>query len=192
MQALVRTPAPGLFAAVLLLSLPTPGRSATPDAATLDAVVEPMVKAFQVPGAAVAVVQDDKVVYLKGFGVRRRGADERVTPDTVFAIGSCTKAFTTTALAALVGDGKLAWDAPVRKHLEYFRLPDPLADREVTVRDLLCHRTGMPRHDILWYETDDLAAEVIRRYGLAKSSTSFRSTWEYANVPFTAAGEVLA
>src|SRR5205085_12388923 len=80
------------------------------------------------------------------------------------------------------------WDDPVRKHLDYFHLTDPSADRDVTVRDLLCHRTGMPRHDMLWLATADDTEEYIRAYGRAKPSTSFRSTWEYANVPFTAAG----
>src|SRR5438876_3494105 len=102
------------------------------------------------PGAAVVIVQDDRVVYLKGFGVRGLGSEAKVTPDTVFAIASCTKAFTATLVAMLADDGKLKWDDKVRDHLDWFRLSDQLADREVPLRYLLCHRTGMPRHDILW------------------------------------------
>jgi len=87
-----------------------------------------------------------------------------------------------------VDEGKLKWDDRVSDHLDLFRLSDPLADREVTFRDLLSHRTGMPRHDLLWVAYTADTPELIRRWCRAKSSTSFRSTWEYANVPFTTAG----
>src|SRR6202022_2094198 len=95
------------------------------------------------PGAAVAIVHDDELVYLKGFGVRELGGHDAVTPDTVFPISSCTKAFTTTAMAMLVDEGKMDWDDPVRKHVDYFHLKDPLADANVTLRDLVTHRTGL-------------------------------------------------
>jgi CubicO group peptidase (beta-lactamase class C family) len=164
-------------------------RAADVDTAALDKIVGEAVQAFEVPVAAVAVVQNDRVTYVKGFGVRRLGASEEVTPDTVFALASCTKAFTATGVALLVAEKKMNWDDPVRKHLDFFRLSDALADREVTIRDLLCHRTGMPRHDWLRLPLGDPDVESsIRAYGRAKPSTSFRSTWEYANIPFFAAG----
>lgn len=171
-----------------LFFLPPWTTAQEPDTKSLDTLIEKARKDFEVPGVAVAMVKDGKVVYLKGFGVRKQGAEEAVTEDTIFAIASCTKAFTATGVAMLVDGGKLAWDDPVRKHLEFFRLGDPLADRETTVRDLLCHRTGMPRHDWLWIGSGWGQEELIRRFGHAKQSTSFRSTWEYANVPFTTAG----
>src|SRR5262245_27263919 len=171
-----------------LVAFALPARAADVDVAELDKAVADAVKKFAVPGAAVAVVKDDKVVYLKGVGIRKKGEADPVTPDTVFAIASCSKAFTAAGVAMLVADGKLGWDDPVRKHLEWFRLSDPAADREVTIRDLLCHRTGMPRHDMLWAGTELPAEEYVRAFGKAKSATSFRSTWEYANVPFTTAG----
>lgn len=174
----------------LLLLAPAPARGAEFDPKPIDEAVEEAMRAFGVPGAAVVVVKDGEVVYLKGFGVREKGKPETVTPDTVFPIASCSKAFTATALAMLEDEGKLRWDDKVRDHLDYFRLSDELADREVTLRDLLCHRTGMPRHDMLWAGLSDDGAEVIRRWGRAKPSTSFRSKWEYSNVPFTAAGVV--
>ena len=130
------------------------------------------------------------MVYLKGFGVREKGKPEKVTPDTVFPIASCSKAFTATALAMLAEEGKLKWDDKVRDHLDYFRLTDELADRDVTLRDLLCHRTGMPRHDLLWSGREVDSAQVIHQWGKARPSTSFRSKWEYANVPFTTAGVI--
>ncbi|HKB06249.1 MAG TPA: serine hydrolase, partial [Gemmataceae bacterium] len=177
-----------LLSAVALFLALVPARAAEPDVAALDKLVAEAVAEFEVPGAAVAVVKDDQVVYLKGVGVRKKGDPEPVAPDTVFAIASCSKAFTATGVALLVADGKMGWDDPVRKHLDWFRLADPAADREVTVRDLLCHRTGMPRHDMLWAGTDLATEDYVRAYGKAKPSTSFRSTWEYANVPFTTAG----
>ena len=129
------------------------------------------------PRGAVAIVHDDKVIYLKGFGVRKLGEKEPVTADTVFAIASCSKAFTATGIAMLVAEGKMKWDDPVRKHVEWFHLSDPSADRDVTIRDLLCHRTGMPRHDALWASAPNSPEEYIRAFGKAKPSTSFRSTW---------------
>lgn len=176
--------------ALVLLSAATPARAADLDPKPLDDVIAKAMTEFQVPGAAVVVVQDDKVVYLKGFGVRELGSEAKVTPDTVFAIASCSKAFTATLVAMLAADGKLTWDDKVRDHLDWFRLTDELADREVTLRDLLCHRTGMPRHDMLWAGTAGDSEGVIRRWCRGKPSTSFRSTWEYSNVPFTTAGVI--
>jgi CubicO group peptidase (beta-lactamase class C family) len=188
----MRLPARFAFALTLVLGA-HPAAAADPppiDAKAIDTAVEDALKGFQAPGAAVVVVRDDKVVYLKGFGVRRLGGDERVTEDTIFPIASCTKPFTAALLAQLVDEGKLKWDDRVSDHLDLFRLSDPLADREVTFRDLLSHRTGMPRHDMLWVSYTADTPDLIRRWTRAKSSTSFRSTWEYANVPFTTAGYV--
>ncbi|MBA4064441.1 MAG: hypothetical protein C0501_12155 [Isosphaera sp.] len=179
------------LALLLFLLAPPPARAADFDAKAFDGLVEAALKDMEVPGAAVVVVKDDAVVYLKGFGVREKGKPETVTPDTVFAIASCTKAFASTLVAMLAADGKLKWDDKVHDHLDYFRLSDPAADREVTLRDLLSHRTGMPRHDMLWAGAPTWDSEaVIRRWVKAKPSTSFRSTWEYSNVPFTTAGVV--
>jgi CubicO group peptidase (beta-lactamase class C family) len=176
---------------VLLLLWPGQVHGQELDTAALDALIDKARQEHEAPGVAVALVKDGKVVYLQGFGLRKLGSDEKVTPDTIFAIASCTKAFTATGVAMLVDDGKLAWDDPVRKHLESFHLTDPLADREVTVRDLLCHRSGMPRHDWLWLGSEWNQEELIRRFGQAQRSTSFRSTWEYSNIPFTTAGYIL-
>jgi CubicO group peptidase (beta-lactamase class C family) len=173
------------------LFVPQPARAAEFDPKPIDAVVEKALKEFNAPGAAVVIIRDGEIIYLKGFGVREKGKPEKVTPDTVFPIASCSKAFTATAVAALADEGKLKWDDKVRDHLDYFRLSDELADRDVTLRDLLCHRTGMPRHDMLWAGLNTDSGEVIRRWGKAKPSTSFRSTWEYANVPFTTAGVIV-
>jgi CubicO group peptidase (beta-lactamase class C family) len=119
----------------------------------LDRIIEETRRAFDVPGIAVAVVHKDAVIYAKGFGVKELGSTAAVTTATRFAIGSTTKAFTTAAMGLLVDDGKMQWDDPVRKHVPYFRLSDPLADANVTMRDIVSHRTGLSRHDVLWYNS---------------------------------------
>ena len=107
----------------------------------------------QVPGLSIAIVHRGKLAWRRGFGVADVRSGTPVTPDTVFAIASCSKAFTAAGVGMMVADGKMSWDDPVRKHVDWFHLSDPSADREVTIRDLLCHRTGMPRHDMLWAGT---------------------------------------
>jgi CubicO group peptidase (beta-lactamase class C family) len=161
------------------------------DAKAVDALVEEALKAFQVPGAAVAIVKDDRVVYLKGHGVRELGGDQKVTPDTLFAIASVTKSFTAASVAVQVDDGKMAWDDPVRKHLDYFRLADPLANEQATLRDLLCHRTDLASHALLWADSPWGREELIRRIGRVKLSQPFRTTWQYGNFMYMAAGQAL-
>ncbi|HEY3132600.1 MAG TPA: serine hydrolase [Acidobacteriota bacterium] len=161
------------------------------DTAAIDAVVQDTMRAWDVPGASLAIVKDDRVIYLKGFGVRELGSQQPVTPDTLFAIASTTKAFTTTAMAMLVDEGKINWDDPVRKHLEFFRLADPLASENVTLRDLVCHRTGLSRNDLLWEESPWGREEILRRIGWVKLNRPFRSTYQYNNIMFLAAGEVV-
>ncbi len=155
------TPAPSIIApgwlwcvliAGPLTSLPAWGQSARPvDSSAIDNLVKQSQHAWQVPGVAVGIVKNGKVIYLKGHGLRSLAGSEAVTPDTLFPIASCTKAFTTTLLAQLVEEGKLSWDDPPSKYVPYFRLADPLADRAVTLRDLLCHRTGLSSQDWLWH-----------------------------------------
>lgn len=159
----------------------------TIDTKAIDKAAEAVRKAWKTPGMAIAVINGDDV-YTQGYGIRELGKDDLVTPDTLFAIASTTKAFTTTAIAMLVDEGKMSWDDHPRKYIPFFKLSDPVADANVTLRDLVSHRTGMPRHDGLWYNSTWSREEIVRRYGLAKPSTPFRSTYEYANIPFLAAG----
>lgn len=157
------------------------------DVKPIDAVVERALKELQAPGAAAVVVKGDEVVHLKGYGVKKLGSEAAVTPDTVFPIASCSKAFTATLLGMAIDEGRARWDDHVTDFLPGFRLADPSADREVTLRDLLCHRTGMPRHDALWAGLTNNTGELILRWTKANPSTPFRTTWEYTNVPFTTA-----
>ncbi len=162
------------------------------DEKAIDALVQKAMKAFEAPGVAVVVVRDGQVVYLKGHGVRELGKTTPVTADTLFAIASCTKAFTATAIGMLIQDGKMSWDDPVRKFLPGFRMSDPLAERETTLRDLLSHRTGVIRHDILWVVQPWDRIEFIRHSGFLKPDRPFRSEWGYNNLQYTAAGEASA
>jgi CubicO group peptidase (beta-lactamase class C family) len=179
--------APRACCFALLLPL-APAARAQPIDAAVDAVIRDGMKAWQVPGAAVAIVKDQEVVYLKGHGVRAAGGKEAVTPDTLFAIASSTKPFTTTAIAMLADDGKLSWDDPVRKHVEFFRLADPLADAQVTLRDLATHRTGLVGHPFLWYGSPWDREEAIRRLGRVPLDKPFRSSFQYQNLTYITAG----
>jgi CubicO group peptidase (beta-lactamase class C family) len=161
--------------------------------ADLDAYVAKALVAFDTPGAAVAVVKDGRVVLAKGYGRRRLGEPAPVDAHTLFQIASNTKAFTTAALAMLVDEGKLGWDDPVTKHLPWFQLSDPYVTRELTVRDLLTHRSGLGlgAGDLLWYHSDYPRDSILRRIRYANVASSFRSQFAYDNVLYVAAGEVL-
>ncbi len=162
------------------------------DPKAIDRVMLATMKAWQIPGAAVAVVKNDRIVYANAYGVKDLISNAPVTIDTLFQIGSTSKAFTTTALAMLADDGKLSFDDPVRKHLEYFRLADPCADQQVTVRDIVSHRTGLTRHDELWDNTPITREQLIRSIGQVTLSKPFRTTYQYQNIMFVAAGEVVS
>jgi CubicO group peptidase (beta-lactamase class C family) len=189
--SLLSSAGPRLALAVLLLAWPaSPARALDP--AGLDLVLKDALKTFQVPGLAVAIVKNDEVFYRKGVGVRDVRAADAMTPDTVFGIGSLTKAFASASVGILVDEGKADWDDPVRKHLPWFRLADPLADRDVTLRDLLCHRTGLGRHENLWYRAPWSVEESVRRLAYLEPDFSFRSTYRYNNLCYLAAGLAVA
>src|SRR5581483_6607604 len=158
----------------------------------IDKPVAGTMAAWHMPGFAVAVVQNDRVVYLKGFGVKQIGGNDPITPDTLFEIASDTKAFTATAMAMLADQKKLDWDDPVRKYVEYFHLDDPCADSLVTLRDIVSHRTGLSRHDELWDFTDWPRERVIRAISAVKLTRPIRSAYQYNNIMFALAGEVVA
>ncbi len=158
------------------------------DAQSIDALVKDTLNQWRVPGLALAIVHNDRVIYLKGHGVRELGRPESVSADTNFPLASCTKPFTSLAVAMLVGDGKMAWDEPVRKHVPFFHLADPLADADVTIRDLLCHRTGVGGHELLWYKAPWGLEERIRKIGKVELEDSFRTRFHYQTILFGAAG----
>jgi CubicO group peptidase (beta-lactamase class C family) len=180
------------------LSTPAQSSKTAPPAAApndLDEVASRVLKEFEVPGLAIAIVKDGKVVLAKGYGVRKLGEPAPVDDNTLFGIASNTKAFTAAALAMLVDEGKITWDDPVIKHLPSFQLYDPYVTREMTIRDLLTHRSGLGlgAGDLLWWPPSDYSRdEIIRRFRYVKPATSFRSRYAYDNVLYMVAGQVLS
>jgi CubicO group peptidase (beta-lactamase class C family) len=159
------------------------------DWSSLDQYVNSSMKDWKVPGASVAIVRDGAVVYAKGFGVRDIHTNQPVTADTLFDIGSCTKAFTSAAVAMLVDEGKMQWDGKVNTYLPFFHLRDPLADEYVTMRDILTHRTGLPGVDLLWaIDPEAPREELIRKLAYVQPTAGFRAKFEYQNLMYVAAG----
>lgn len=157
----------------------------------LDAYVQQAMRQWEIPGLAIAVVKDDSVVYARGYGVRELGKPARVDEHTLFAIGSASKAFTAATVAMLVDEGKVKWDDPAAQHLRGFQLADPYASRELTVRDLLSHRSGLARGDQVWYATEFGRDEILRRVRFLQPSWSLRSQFGYQNLMYLAAGEII-
>jgi CubicO group peptidase (beta-lactamase class C family) len=163
--------------------------------ADLDEYVARSMKTFEVPGMAVAIVKDGKVALLKGYGVRKLGEAAPVDENTLFGIGSNTKAFTAAALATLVDEGKISWDDPVYERLKGFEMYDPYVSKEMRIRDLLCHRSGLGLGEgdlMFWPHTTFTRDEVVYRLRFLKPATSFRTTYAYNNLMFVTAGQVVA
>ena len=184
LSRLVLTAALSAFAA-------TSTAQAPPD---LDAFAERVLAAFEVPGVGLAIVRDGAVVLAKGYGVRKLGATDPVESSTLFGIASNTKLFTATALGLLVEEGKIEWDARVIRYLPWFQMWDPYVTRELTVRDLLVHRSGLGlgAGDLLWWPPSTYdRKEIARRLRFVEPATSFRSAYAYDNVLYLVAGEVI-
>jgi CubicO group peptidase (beta-lactamase class C family) len=157
--------------------------------AELDAYIERARIAWRVPGLSVAIVQNDQIVYLKGFGQRDIAGNLPVTPDTMFAGASTSKAFTSAGIGILVDEGRLNWDEPVQTYLPTFSIADRATGAQITLRDMLSHRTGMPRHDAVWYNNTQLSrADLIGRLRFLPSSAPLRSRWQYNNMMYITAG----
>jgi len=174
-----------------LVSAPLPAAAQQDPVAGLDDYVRQVMHDWEAPGIAVAVVKDGRVVLASGYGVRELGRPEEVDAATVFAIASTSKAFTVAALGMLVDAGQLSWDDRVIDHLIGFRLSDPYVTREMTVRDLLSHRSGLSRGDLLWYASPLDRDEVVYRVRDLEPAWSFRSRYGYQNIMFTTAGEIV-
>ena len=183
-----------IMSALLVLLIGLPAHAQEPPLEGLDAYIEEAMRQWEVPGLAIAVVKDDEIVLAKGYGLRDIGAEAPVDEHTVFAIASVTKSFTAAALAMLVDEGKLGWDDPVTDYLPDFQLYDPWVTREVTVRDLLSHRTGLPgvpEGEAMWYVFGYDSDETLHRLRYLKPASSFRSRYGYQNVTYLAAGRVV-
>lgn len=181
-----------IFMLVLLLLAVLPSVSAQQvPGPEFDEYVNKAIKDWGVPGVAIAIVKNDRVVFAKGYGVRELNKPAPVDENTLFAIGSSSKAFTAASIAILVDQGKIKWDDPATKYLPGFQLFDPYSTRELTVSDLLSHRSGLARGDLLWYASEHDRAEVLRRVRFLKPSWSLRSRFGYQNIMYLAAGQII-
>jgi CubicO group peptidase (beta-lactamase class C family) len=148
---------------------------------------------WQIPGVAVCVVKDGKVVVMKGYGVKEMGGTQKVDEHTLFMIGSNTKAFTATALALLEADKKISLNDKVQKWMPEFTMHDPWVGKEMMIRDLLCHRIGMEtfQGDFMYWTSDLNSQQVIERFEKLTPKYGFRSKWGYTNAAFLTAGELI-
>jgi CubicO group peptidase (beta-lactamase class C family) len=156
----------------------------------LDELIQEAMEEWQIPGLSLAVVRDGEPDHLKAFGLRDVEAGLPTTPDTQFILCSITKSFTALGLAMLVDDGRLDWTKPVREYLPDFRLYDAVATDRVTVLDLLCHRTGLPRHDWIWMPADISRGEMFVALRHIEPSKDIRSEFQYCNLGYVVAGMV--
>ena len=180
---------PGVAAA----QQPSAGRPAAAEAradlAGFEAWVDSARAAWNVVGLSVGITVDGETVYLKGHGLRDRERRLPVTPQTIFAIGSSSKAFTTFAMAALVDQGRLEWDVPVRRYIPWFRMNDDAVTLRITPRDLVTHRSGLPRHDLLWYNNTFATREqLVRSVAHLPLNRDLRETYQYNNLMYLTAG----
>jgi CubicO group peptidase (beta-lactamase class C family) len=160
--------------------------------AAIDALIEKGMRDFKVPGLAIAIVDDERVLYQRGFGVRDIAKSKPVTPDTLFMLASISKSFTVSAMHASAHSGRFAWDQPVTTYVPEFALQDQRATSEMTVRDLVTHRSGLPRHDQVWLERDVSALELVTVLKHLQPNASFRSKYHYQNLMYMTAGHLLA
>jgi CubicO group peptidase (beta-lactamase class C family) len=172
-----------VFVILIALCCLTNALAGPPD--NFDQRVESLRNSLGVPGVSIAIVENGQVVLAKGYGIRKLGRPEKVGPDTIFRTGSTGKAFTVAALATLVDQGKIKWDDKVIDHMPDFRMYDPWVTREMTIRDLLVHRSGLGlgAGDLLFVPRSDLSRkETVKRLRYIKLATSFRSAYAYDNI----------
>src|SRR5687767_1848339 len=166
-----------LFFVAFILPVSLFGQTLDEKLREIDEYANSVLATFKGPGMAIAIVKDDKLAFAKGYGVRELNKADKVDENTVFAIASNSKAFTTAALAILVDEKKLAWNDKVSKYLPDFQMYDPWVTSELTIRDLVTHRVGLDTFsgDLLWYETTYTAEEILRRQRYLKPVSSFRT-----------------
>ncbi|MET3133943.1 CubicO group peptidase (beta-lactamase class C family) [Oxalobacteraceae bacterium GrIS 1.11] len=175
--------------------LAAPASAQAVPAFQLERDVASVMKTFDVPGLAIAIVKDGKLITASGFGVRKLGQAAPVDGRTLFEVASNSKAFTAAALAMLVDEGRLAWDDPVTKHLPGFQMYDPYVSKTMTVRDLLTHRSGLGlgAGDLLWWPSTTFSTdEIIEKLRYIRPATSFRNNYAYDNLLYIVAGKIVA
>ena len=178
---------------LLFLLLTTLLQAQNVDLKKLDRYFEKALSDWGTPGMSVAIVKDGETVFSKGYGLIEVGEAAKTDGNSLYAIASNSKAFTTYIIAQLVEEGKLDWEDKVQKYLPYFELYDPWVSNEVTIKDLLCHRVGLGTFsgDVIWYKSDLNSEEIIRRLKYIEPEFGFRDGFGYSNVMFITAGEVI-
>lgn len=180
---------------LLLILLPLQAHSQTQpthfDSLEFDAYIQQAMKDWDVPGLSIAVIKDESVVFLKGYGLREVGEPGKVDENTLLAAGSTTKAFTAAAIGMLVDEGKLNWDDPVVRHVPTFRLADPYLTDNITVRDLLTHRAGLPNTDFFYFDPETSAQEMFDRLAYTEAVYPLRGGFIYQNIMYALAGQVI-
>ena len=159
-----------------------------PASGDFDAYVAQTMRDFKVPGVAIAVVHNGNVLVAKGYGLRDVENRLPITTKTLFPIASITKSFTVTTLGMMVDQGIVDWDKPVRDYLPDFRMYDPVATDEITPRDLVTHRSGLPRHDLVWYGSPISQKEIVEHLRYLEPNKPLRQTFQYNNLMFITAG----
>lgn len=166
-------------------------RSVVTDWVSFDRYVSRCRRDWSLPGVAVGIVDRQGIIHAKGYGLRDIHRDLPVTADTIFPIASCTKAFAAAAVGILVDDGRLQWDRPLRDYLPGFALHDPVANERATIRDVLCHRTGLPPHDWISVNSAMSRSQCVERLRFLQPMYDFRSTWCYNSHLYSVAGAVV-
>jgi len=178
---------------VLSMAISVFAQKATKTIKKLDLYYAEALKEWNVPGMAIAIVKDGEIIFEKGYGVKSINAKAPVDQHSLFAVASNTKALTSASLAILVDEGKINWDDKVQHYLPEFQLSDPYVSANMTIRDLLCHRSGLATFsgDLIWYGSDHSREEVIRRARFLEPKYGFREHYGYQNIMFLAAGQLI-
>lgn len=160
---------------------------------SLDLFVHKVMNDFEVTGLSIGIVQNDSIIYSKGFGTRETGKDQSVNDHTIFGIGSISKSFTALTLGILIDEGKVNWDDRVKDYLPYFELYDPYVTENFTIRDLLTHKSGLKdvSGGTLWYHSDYSRVEIIKRLKYLEPVSGYREKTAYQNVMYVVAGEIV-
>lgn len=183
-----------LFLVAVFVSITLFGHSgANVDFKQLDGYYAKMTKDWDIPGVSIGIVQDGKLIFAGNYGVLEEGKNTPPNKDTLYAIASNSKAFTSAIIGMLVQEGKLDWNDKIRKYLPYFELYDPWLSNEVTVRDILSHRVGLAEFsgDMIWYKSDLTSEEIIKRAKYLPKAFNFRSGYAYTNLMYITAGELI-
>ncbi len=180
------------IALIALVAAPLAGQKAPAQLAGFDEYVARTMKDWKDPGLAIGIIRNDSVIFTKGYGTRTLDKNEPVDEHTMFAIGSSSKAFTATLVAMMVDAGKMRWDDQASRYLPNLEMYDPYVSKELTVRDLLTHRSGLARGDLMWYAGDYDRDEILRRVRFLKPTWSMRAQFGYQNLMYLAAGQAVA